>query len=332
MSGTTSAPRRRQQPAEQMLDDLHALRRVDVAGNEVRDLVQYCLEAFRALAARRLLDAAVRTPRRRPPRPARSRRRGGASAPILNSVSLARCSSPRPREEVAGAAVVLEGLPVGVQRPGRVARLQQIVDGPRRLVCLAEVPREQREDLVARARIELLQGLPDVEVDLSPLRLDQARIGDLLDEAVAEPILGPGRRRLLDDEVEALELGERRYSCSRGTIRSRRASPNVARLRPRVQHLARGGSSRSSRACRAPGRSSGTTRSCALTARTSLPFSCREPRARAGRAAPLRGRTGSCRRGRRGARRPTRRQLSLGPFEASARLASSGSGRSSISR
>ena len=139
-----------EQPAEQVPDDLHALRRVDVARNEVRGLVQYRLEALRRLGARRLLDAAI------------ERLVVGRLGPLEVEGEVVRQRDLEQRvagallvaeagEEVAGAAVVLEGLAVGVQRPGRVARLQQIVDGPRRLVCLAEVPREQREDLVARA-------------------------------------------------------------------------------------------------------------------------------------------------------------------------------------
>ncbi len=204
-----------EQPAEQVPDDLHALRRVDVARNEVRGFVQHRLEAFRRLGARRLLDAAVErlVVGRLSPLEVEGEvvRERDLEQRVAGALLVAEA-----RQEVAGAAVVLEGLAVGVQRPGRVARLQQIVDGPRRLVCLAEVPREQREDLVARARIELLQGLPDSEVELSPLRLDQARIGDLLHEAVAEAILGRGTPPLLDDEVEALELRERRQQLLAG--------------------------------------------------------------------------------------------------------------------
>ncbi len=171
--------------------------------------MQCRLEAFRRLGARRLLDATVErlVVGRLGPLEVEGEvvRERDLEQRVAGALLVAEA-----RQEVAGAAVVLEGLAVGVQRPGRVARLQQIVDGPRRLVCLAEVSREQREDLVARARIELLQGLPDCEVELSPLRLDQARIGDLLHEAVAEAILGLGTPPLLDDEVEALELRERR--------------------------------------------------------------------------------------------------------------------------
>ena len=57
-----------------------------------------------------------------------------------------------PGEEVARLPVVLERLLVGVEGPRRVARLQQVVDRLLRLVGLAEVPGEQREDFLGESR------------------------------------------------------------------------------------------------------------------------------------------------------------------------------------
>src|SRR6185369_17458217 len=61
-----------------------------------------------------------------------------------------------------------------------------------------------------RLAVDLLQRLSDRLVQLPPRRLDEARIRDLLDEPVAEAKLRVGAAAHLDDEVEALEVGERR--------------------------------------------------------------------------------------------------------------------------
>jgi hypothetical protein len=112
------------------------------------------------------------------------------------------------REEGAGLAVVLERLLVRVESARGVAGLQQVVHRLRRLVRLGEVPREDGVRVVDRLPIHLLERLPDAPVELAPARVDQACVGDFLDEPVAEAVLRSRPPAGLEDEVEPLEIGE----------------------------------------------------------------------------------------------------------------------------
>jgi hypothetical protein len=69
---------------------------------------------------------------------------------------------------------------------------------------------EQPVGLLRRLLVDLLQSFADLLVQLPPLRVDEARVRDLLHEPVTEPVLGIGPAALLVDEVEPLELGQGR--------------------------------------------------------------------------------------------------------------------------
>ena len=58
--------------------------------------------------------------------------------------------------------------------------------------------------------MELLERPPDAAVELATPLLDERRVGDLLDEAVAEAVLRGRAPPLLDDELEALKLRQGR--------------------------------------------------------------------------------------------------------------------------
>ena len=58
--------------------------------------------------------------------------------------------------------------------------------------------------------MELLERSADDAVQLPTARLDQTAVCDLLDEPMAEAVLRRRSAALLDDEVEPLQLGERR--------------------------------------------------------------------------------------------------------------------------
>ncbi len=113
-------------------------------------------------------------------------------------------------EEGARLPVVLERLLVGVDRACPVAGLQKVVDGLVGDVRLAEVAGEERVALLRGLAVDLLQRLADALVELLARRLDEARVGDLLDEPVAEAVLGIRAAAHLHDQVEPLQLGERR--------------------------------------------------------------------------------------------------------------------------
>jgi hypothetical protein len=95
-----------------------------------------------------------------------------------------------PAQERACAPVVVERLVVGVDRARRVAGEQRVAGGPLGLVGLGEVARERPVDRLARIAVERLDRLADAPVQVAPGRLEQAVVSHLLDEAVAEPVLG----------------------------------------------------------------------------------------------------------------------------------------------
>src|SRR5205823_4584427 len=66
--------------------------------------------------------------------------------------------------------------------------------------------REQAVRLRWRLRVQLLERLPDLEMELATLRLEQAPVRSVLDQPVPEAVLGCGAASLLDDELEALKL------------------------------------------------------------------------------------------------------------------------------
>ena len=117
---------------------------------------------------------------------------------------------PGSLHEAERAPVELDRLVLRVDRPGRVARLEQVLDRALGLVRLGEVVGEQPVHLRGRIAVELHERLADPQVELAPAGLDERPVGDLLHESVAEPVLGRGSAPLLDHELEPLELGERR--------------------------------------------------------------------------------------------------------------------------
>ena len=88
--------------------------------------------------------------------------------------------------------------------------------------------------------MELLERLADDAVELAPARLDEARVRDLLHEPVAEAVLGRGAAPLLDDEVEPLQLGERRAQRLGGhDLLEQRHAERAADDRGDADHLPR---------------------------------------------------------------------------------------------
>ena len=129
---------------------------------------------------------------------------------ILSSVGRACASSPvRSMNPSARRYSSIASL-VCVDRAGRVACLQQVLDRALGLVRLGEVVGEQPVHLGRRVAVELHERLADPQVELPPARLDERPVGDLLHEPVPEAVLGRGSAPLLDHELEPLELGERR--------------------------------------------------------------------------------------------------------------------------
>jgi hypothetical protein len=63
---------------------------------------------------------------------------------------------------------------------------------------------EKAEHVLRGFAVDLLERLADFSVELDPLSLEQARVRDLLDEPVAEAVLGDGPAALLDHELEPL--------------------------------------------------------------------------------------------------------------------------------
>src|SRR5919106_5061314 len=113
------------------------------------------------------------------------------------------------RQELPGLAVILKGFLVGVDRPRRIARLEEVLHRFLRGVCDFEVPRQEPVGLLRRLLEDLLERVADPVMELLPLRLHEARVRDLLHEPVPEAVLRVGAPANLDDQVEALELGER---------------------------------------------------------------------------------------------------------------------------
>ena len=122
-----------------------------------------------------------------------------------------------------------------VDRPGRVARLQQVLDRALGLVRLGEVAGEQPVHLRRRVAVELHERLADPQVELAPAGLDERPVRGLLHEPVPEAVLGRGSAPLLDHELEPLELGRAsaaaapgggaaRAEAGRTSARSRRRS------------------------------------------------------------------------------------------------------------
>src|SRR2546421_12894216 len=106
---------------------------------------------------------------------------------------------------------------VGVDGAGGVAGLQEVGNGPHRVAGPREVASEESVDLLRRVGVELLERFTDDAVQLAAAARYEPGVGDLLDEAVAEAVLRCGAAALLDDEVEALELGERgpKFLCGK---------------------------------------------------------------------------------------------------------------------
>ena len=223
---------------------------------------------------------------------------------ILKSVSRARRSSPMRARKLARSAVVLEGFLVRVDGARAIARLEEVLDRLVGHVRLAEVAGEEPEGLLRRLAVDLLQRLADALVELPPRRLDEARVGDLLDEPVAEAELRVGAAAHLDDEVEALELGQRRLELARAARAARAAEGRMScRSRRRSESTSRvAGSRRSSRACSAPWTRAGMASSSSSRPAPTCRRASRAHRARSGRGAPPRGRTGCRRSARRGGR------------------------------
>ena len=112
--------------------------------------------------------------------------------------------------EAERAPVELDRLLLCVDRAGGVARLEQVLDRALGLVRFGEVVGEQPVHLRGRVAVELDQCLAHPQVELAPAGLDEASVGGLLHEPVAEAVLGRGSAPLLDHELEPLELGEGR--------------------------------------------------------------------------------------------------------------------------
>jgi hypothetical protein len=113
------------------------------------------------------------------------------------------------REKLTCLAVILERLLIGVDRASRVSRFQQVLDRLLRNVRYLEVPRKKTIRLLRRLLIDVLERIADLVVELASLRLDEARVSDLLDEAVPEAVFRVRTPPHFDDEVEPLELGQR---------------------------------------------------------------------------------------------------------------------------
>ena len=70
--------------------------------------------------------------------------------------------------------------------------------------------REQTVGFGELVRVELLERRADDAVQVAPSLLEEARVRGFLHQAVAEAVLGRRAPPFLDDEVESLQLGERR--------------------------------------------------------------------------------------------------------------------------
>ena len=104
----------------------------------------------------------------------------------------------------------LDRLVVRICRPGRVAGLQQILDRLLRFVRLGEVVREQAIHLRGCFAMEVAERLTHTPVQLAAVRLDQGVVRRFLHEPVPEAVLDGIASMLLDDQLEPLQLGQRR--------------------------------------------------------------------------------------------------------------------------
>ena len=199
----------RQEPPEEMLCDLHLVRRVDVPRRECRRTVEGRLEALGRNEPWRLFHAAA------------ERFVQHLLSPLEIKCQMVRerhleerVPSPsvvtHPGKEDSGPAVMVERNLIGMQRPRGISCLEEVFGGFLRLVGLAEVPGQHLESSLGLVTERVLEGLTDVSVHPSALAVQQACVGNLLDEAVAEPVLRRGSPSLLDDEIESLQLGQGR--------------------------------------------------------------------------------------------------------------------------
>ena len=158
----------------------------------------------------------------------------------MKSVSRSRSGSSEAAQERARAAIVLDRLVIGVDRARRVAREQQVARGALGLVGLGEVARERAVDRLVGLAVERLERLADAPVEAAPRGLEQAAVGHLLHEAVAEAVLRGGPAADLHDQVEPHQLGQRRHDllARQHALEQRQAeaAPDCARHR---DHLAR---------------------------------------------------------------------------------------------
>jgi hypothetical protein len=76
-----------------------------------------------------------------------------------------------PCEEGARLAVVLERLPVGIDRPRGVAGFEEVLDRLLRIVGLAEMAGEEGVGLLGRFLVDLLERLSNFLVQLAPCLL-----------------------------------------------------------------------------------------------------------------------------------------------------------------
>ena len=104
---------------------------------------------------------------------------------------------------------MLDRLVVGVHGSRGVAGQQRVARRSLGLVGLGEVVRERPVDRRRPIAVERLDGLADPPVQAAPGRLEQAVVGHLLHEAVAEAVLRRRSPADLDDEVEPHQVGER---------------------------------------------------------------------------------------------------------------------------
>ena len=119
-------------------------------------------------------------------------------------------------QELPRAPVVADRLAVGGEAARLVAGADQVL---RRLggvvggrVVAGELGERARAGLVARQRLE--RGA-NPAVELAAAGVGQHRVGRLLHEPVAEPVLRVRPAPLLDDQLEPLEIGERRGEPAR---------------------------------------------------------------------------------------------------------------------
>ena len=180
-------------------------------------------------------------------------------------VALAR-GIVEPAQERARAAVVVDRLVVGVDGARRVAREQRVARGALGLVGLGEVARERPVDGFAGLAVERLDRLADATVQAAPGRLEQAVVGDLLDEAVTEPVLrrGPAARPRRSGRGasgrRARARPARARAASRAAAGRSRARSRSRPRRPRACAPAAGRAAPAARPARASARRPGRRR------------------------------------------------------------------------